>query len=600
MAITRGVPIGRRAGIAAACLILVGLAALVLPHPALAANTTFVDCLAPTPGDGSESNPLNSLAQANAVTLDPGDTLLLKRGTTCSGTFAPQGGGSPGTPATIGAYGSGPLPKIIGTGPGAVNLIDLSNLTVEDLDVSNPGSASPPVPGGDLRNGVTIRASAGTVENVTVRRLRIHDVGGDLTKNLQGSAGILATVTGPPPARFSGLTIEDNDLSAISRSGISIYGTNADNRPAATDPWPEASTGVLVRGNRIDRFAGDGIVPRGTDGAIVEGNVLSNGSLSGRKLGHPDGEVCNAGIWAFRANNTLIQNNEVSGMRAGCDGTGFDLDYNQDGTIIQHNFSHDNEGGFVLLCADTGRRGDVRFNLSLNDASTINHGPCAGHFGDLGGIRFFNNTIVAPAPNASMQLVIQNRIQLAGSFEFRNNLVYATTRQSAPLPCGDFCSNNLFFNLPASGSAAITANPRLVDPARTGTGRLTVGPAFRLTASSPARGAGLSMPDPGITDYFGNPLGGTGRPAIGFDQTPAAKPKPRKPSRACLKARKAERKATGRLKAARRTLKRLKRHRATRKKVRKAARKVSIRKREKAKRSRITRRTCRTRSGRWS
>src|SRR5690606_35221293 len=108
----------------------------------------------------------------------------------------------------------------------------------------------------------------------------------------------------------------------------------------------------------------------------------------------------------------------------------------QDGTIIQHNYSHDNEGGFVLLCTDdVARRGDVRFNLSVNDATTVNHGPCgvtSGIIGSLDGLRFINNTIVAAEPMSSIQLNPAGEMFSPGNFEFRNNLLYATSPQDSP------------------------------------------------------------------------------------------------------------------------------------------------------------------------
>lgn len=52
---------------------------------------------------------------------------------------------------------------------------------------------------------------------------------------------------------------------------------------------------------------------------------------------------------------------------AGADGTGFDLDHNQDGTTLQSNYGYDNAGGFILLTTTNQRTtAEVRFNLSVN------------------------------------------------------------------------------------------------------------------------------------------------------------------------------------------------------------------------------------------
>lgn len=584
---------------------ILGVAALMafFSLPGFASATDHhVDCQAVAAGDGSEASPLNSLAAAGAVTLGPGDRLLLKRGSSCAGELAPQGGGSDSSPVIVGAYGSGSLPKVVATGTNAVLIGDMSNTVVQDLDISNPGAGEPLGEATTLRNGLMATANSGIVRNLTLRRLNIHDVAGDLTKNPQGSAAIQVSSLAAPPARFEGLTIEANTLTRVSRSGISITGTNDPNRPAASVPWTEASQDVVIRGNRIDLIAGDGIVPRGTDGAIVESNVVSRGNLSGRPLLDPAGPMCNAGIWAFRANNTLIQGNEVFGFEHnGCDGTGFDIDYYQDGTIVQHNYSHDNTGGFVLLCSDEAdRSGDVRFNLSVNDSTTISHGPCGiadGVVGTLSGLRFFNNTVIADRPSTTVLNNPAGTMLNPGDFQFRDNIVYARDPASPAMACGDHCSDNLFFGLPAAGTAAMTADPQLVNPLATGRG-LGVAESFRLGDDSPARQAGTPISNPGATDFFGRPIDPALPPSIGFEQPPRLLPEPpvEPPPTAdrsrCRKATALHRKSMQRVRNAKRQIKKLKRRDARRAKVKRANRRLTKLKRQAAKRKRAKRIAC--------
>jgi hypothetical protein len=418
---------------------------------------------------------------------------------------------------TIGAYGRGALPRIDASGDDAVTLTDVSHAVVQDLELTNRGDYSKP------KRGVHLIAKTRLVTDVIVRGLRIHDVDGDYSKGRNGSGGIQIETTGPPPARFARLRILDNDLEDVARSGISMVGTLDPNRPGADRPWPAASRDVIIARNRIDNVGGDGIVPRGTVGAIISDNVVSNGNLRGRALIDPRGAVCDAGIWAFHANGTVIRRNEVFGMRYQlCDGTGFDIDYDQDATIVEFNYSHDNGGGFILLCGETKlpRRAEVRFNLSLDDATTMNEVPCkltdTGELGTLDGVRFYNNTIVAKRPNLSADLIPLPILAGSGDFLFANNLVYATQQQFLPIPCGEHCSNNLFFGLPSSGTGALTADPQFVDPTKRGQGRVAVGEGFQPTQGSPARGAGKPVPNGPATDFFGTPL--TAPAPIGFSQ----------------------------------------------------------------------------------
>ncbi len=290
----------------------------------------------------------------------------------------------------------------------------------------------------------------------------------------------------------------------------------------AGEPWPQGSTRVHVRGNRLEHLAGDGIVATGTNGAVLEHNVVVDGNRAGTPWYGPN-PVCNAGIWTFGANSTLIQYNEVSGMQFnGCDGTGYDIDYNQDGTVVQYNYSHDNAGGFILLCTDgEPRAAEVRYNLSVDDATSFNDAPCdiqSGNIGTLDGLRFYDNTFVAPQPLVTLELIPQSTLFAPGDFVFANNLVVATSPQTDPLPCGDHCTNNLFSGLPPSGTNAVVGDPHFVDPSRRGEGRLRVGSGFRLRGDSPAIGAGTLLPGAPARDYFGVPVPNDRAPTIGMAQ----------------------------------------------------------------------------------
>jgi hypothetical protein len=66
----------------------------------------------------------------------------------------------------------------------------------------------------------------------------------------------------------------------------------------------------------------------------------------------------NAGIWPWSTDNTLLQLNEAARTHTTLDGQGFDADYNSRNTLFQYNYSHDHEGGFMLICSPAQRRAD--------------------------------------------------------------------------------------------------------------------------------------------------------------------------------------------------------------------------------------------------
>jgi hypothetical protein len=487
------------------------------PNPALAAPSLHVDCQAPDGGSGSSRAPLDSLAEASAADLVPGERLLFRRGTVCTGSLEVQSSGTPGDPITISAYGRGALPQIEGTSADAVLLNDASDVSVEDLEITNEGTPD------TQRRGVHVVADGVVVQGVTLEKLDIHDVDGNLTKDTEGSGGIQLDALGTSPdGQFDDITITHNQIDNVSRSGIFIVGTQDDSRPSASELWSAASTGIVVSDNSLDHLAGDGIVTTGTVGTVLEGNTVSDGNQAGTPYTGSNA-ICDAGIWAFNSNSTLIEDNVVSDMEFnGCDGEGYDVDYNQDGTIVQDNISHDNAGGFLLLCTDGEvHDADVRYNLSIDDAATIDEAPCdiaQGNVGTLDGIRMYNNTVVAPDPSLVLEMTPLSAMFDPGDFEFVNNIVDATTPQSSALGCGNDCTNNLYYQLPSSGTDAVVGNPDFGDPVVQGTKRRSMGKGFRVSRKSPAIGAGAAVSDGATQDFFGDSVPVDGAPTIGFDQ----------------------------------------------------------------------------------
>jgi hypothetical protein len=499
------------------CWVLLGVSFLFAGafgsvQSAIAAGTEYVDCAAsPVGADGSQAHPWTSLSDASAVPLTPGSRLLLKRGTLCTGTLEPGGSGSPAAVAVIAAYGSGQLPQIVGDGEDAVRLENTSYTVLEDLDVSNPGDNT------SKRRGVHLLATGQTLTGLTVRGLQIHDVDGNLDSFFGGSGGIQVDANGPGVGRFDGLSIEFNTIERVSRSGILINSVSRGVRPLAGQPWPEASTNVRITGNRLAHLAGDGIVTSATDGALVDHNVVSDGNLAGRAPGSPGGEICNAGIWALHANRTTIEHNEVFAMNLnGCDGTGFDIDRHQDGTVVQYNYSHDNGGGFLLLCTeDETRSAQVRFNLSVDDRFMLHSVPCASSSGSYTGVGIYNNTIVAPDPGFAELGTPSTQLYGPASLTFFNNIVAATGAASG-FECAPACNHNLFWHVPPVGTHNVTGDPRFLDPSRRGTPDTPQG--FQLLAGSPAIGTGAAIPAGVAADYFGKTIARSLAANIGFDQ----------------------------------------------------------------------------------
>jgi hypothetical protein len=339
--------------------------------PATAA-TYYVDS-----ARGSDTNPgvtitapWKTLAKVNTTSLKPGDRILLGAGSVWHEQLAPRNSGSAAAPIVFDRYGEGPRPRLEGDGTidDVVLLRNVQQIEVHNLEITNHGT------GPAVRRGVHIVLdNFGTAQHIVAAGLYIHDVNG--TNEKKDNGGIIFSTNGPvTPSRFDDLRIEDNIVWRVDRSAIAGQSYH----------WQRnhwfPSLRVVIRGNYVDDIGGDGIVPWATDGALVEYNIARN---CNRRAG-----AFNAGIWQWSTDNTLLQFNEASSTHDTRDGEGFDSDYNSRGTIFQYNYSHDNEGGFMLICSpgqrnpaqNIGNTGTiVRRNISHNDRTRIFHISAVGH-----------------------------------------------------------------------------------------------------------------------------------------------------------------------------------------------------------------------------
>jgi hypothetical protein len=450
-----------------------------------------------------------SLAKANALVLQPGDRLRFKAGGRWSGQLKPRGSGAmvdgKAVLVGIGRYGEGPAPRIDGEGRhrDAVWLDNLTFIELRDLAVTNRGPATAP-----FRCGVRVSADGiGKAERIYLRNLHVHDVNGDLRKSHEG-CGIFFEAKGPRDTHFDGLLIESCRVERSDRNGICQRGHGK-----------ARSRNVIVRGNRLDDIGGDGIKLWGSDGGLIERNVVRGARA--RCQDHA------AGIWPFACDDTLIQFNEVSGTRGTKDGQGYDADYYCRRTIFQYNLSHRNEGGFMLLCAPAKAWSEgtvVRYNLSVEDGL---NSARVFHFGG-GATRtlIHNNTIViGPRQDLPLLLFTEWDGGKASDTRFVNNLFLVREGGRATYDFGPSRGNvfehNLFVGnhvgLPP-GIAATRTAPPLRGPFDPREGR------DWLDGLRPARATGFPrgrlVPANGGRDFFGIRLP-AGAPAIG-----AAEPAP--------------------------------------------------------------------------
>jgi hypothetical protein len=241
-----------------------------------------------------------------------------------------------------------------------------------------------------------------------------------------------------------------------------------------------------------------------------------------------------AGLWPWSADNTIIQFNEVSGHKAKWDGQGFDSDWNCQNTVIQYNYSHDNYGGFLLVCnngsnvhtdRNIGTTNTViRYNVSVNDGIRPYEtkrrswfAPTMHISGPVEDTKIYNNVFIIPEkPIKENDRTIVEMDNWGGPWPehtfFANNIFYVEDKADFYFEedSGTQFTNNCFYgdfdNRP-DDPAAILDDPRFVDVAARDSG-FEILKNFMLKKSSPCEDAGINIENTGGQDLFGNPLEG--------------------------------------------------------------------------------------------
>lgn len=495
--------------------------------------TYFVDDVAgaDTNNGLSPAAAWKTLTKVNATVFYPGDSLLFKKGGYWAGMLHPQGEGAAGAPIVVSSYGAGTTMPLF-DGNGGLRTVYLSNQAyyeLMNLEVTN--QADP----GSTKRGIEIEnIDRGKLTHIRVLHNYVHNVNGDNVKGQDGSIGIMAVVRkksySQVPSWFDSLDIENNVVQQVNRTAI---GTSSDWRckaewgcSTATGYYP--TTHLVIRNNYVENAGGDGIVPIAADGALVEYNIVNGANINSK--------TANAGIWCFDCNKTTFQFNEAFNVKTAIDGEGYDVDFGQDSTLFQYNYSHDNEGGFMLLCtniAGANTNATVRYNISQNDQYRI-----LMFNGNVQNAQIYNNTMFLPEGSTSRPIVIDNwGGQFPDNVYIRNNIFHLRSAGNwldwDSITGDKMFDHNIVYGVHTTGEPTglynLTSDPLLVAPGSGTTGSWNGSEnvmgnvdGYKLQAGSPALGAGVLIPHNGGRDYWGNPVSATSVADIGAfsNQTP--------------------------------------------------------------------------------
>lgn len=355
-------------------------------------------------------------AQASALSLQPGDKVLLERGSVFAGEamHLKNCGDIAGAPIEIGAYGTGDaLPCIAANGTGvwyqdygtpldfdghvyrgevssAVLLYDVENIVLRDLEITNdaPFTDMESYCAADKmdRTGVAVVArDRGTLHSITLTGLFVHDVKGNVYNKHMNNGGIYMTALTPADeaktgvARYDGVTVENCMVQQVSRWGIAVGYSYRHRDFAAKELAEEAflkygHENITLRGNYVVAAGGDAITPMYALRPLVEHNTADSCAveMNDRYYKYPgkrQGKVA-AAIWPWKCKDALLRYNDVADTKLNQDGMAYDAD-SGDGTVYEYNYSAYNEGGAMMFCLGEAVHSTYRHNVSYRDLGGV-------------------------------------------------------------------------------------------------------------------------------------------------------------------------------------------------------------------------------------
>jgi hypothetical protein len=494
-----------------------------------------------------------TIDKVNATNLNPGDSVLFESDHDYPGNLllTAEDAGTPTQPVVIGSYGSERARITAGNGSG-VTVRNAGGVEVKDLIVM----------GDDYKTNVGsgIKIVNELPDNQKLEYIRIHNIeasGFGREKNetilTVGPNGCGIFVGGNTSDKsksgYKDVRITDCVTCQNEYYGILITGYYVD------DPTTYANSHVYVSNCKMydnpgdseyfKNHSGSGILMLDVDGGIIEYcEAYNNGYDCFSKVGGP------VGIWACTANNVIIQHCESHHNKTGtrADGGGFDFDGGTTNSIMQYNYSHDNEGPGYLICSykNAPHRFDnntIRYNVSMNDCQNGNYSAITFWTGSpeedpIYNTRIYNNTIYS-SKGAAISFWVKKGIHQTTVW---SNIFITTSGRklvsgSPDKSMATFAGNAYWaidgkYNIAgnksldewrkAIGQEMLNGKPvgMVVDPKLIDIGaNVTVGDptklhtlnAYQLQKNSPLIDAGIDIRsefgiDPGDRDFYGNPI----------------------------------------------------------------------------------------------
>ncbi len=493
-----------------------------------------------------------TINKVNQQTFAAGDVIRFQGGATFPGNLLfSNEAGTPTSPIIINSYGTGRATIQAGTSYG-IYLQNKGGFRINNLNF--------------VGGGMHVNASSGILlyndlpGNVELQHFRVNNV--DVSQFGQFGINVLGcnSASGFNDIRITYARLHHNLHAGLSTTGpFYCYFSE-----------PTRSDVRVIRNlyvGHVDTFNNPGLPPsqQYSSGSGIILSSVNTGTVE-RCLAYDNGGVGtgNVGIWAYNSNNVVIQYNESYRNRTGGDaeGGGFDLDFDTTDSILQYNYSHDNDGQGLYLVGigpndpifnpppgpgDLSNTGNViRYNISERDARKNLAGGIT-LYGAVRNAQIYNNTVfLTPNSTQGASAVLFGNFY-GDNVNFRNNILYTTGGAWLITAAGILTATNVRFqgnDYWTAGAAFIiyyggtvytslaawrgagqemvgvnpvgmNVNPGLTNPGGGGTignaDQLHTLTAYRLLSTSPLKNAGLNLRllfdiNPGPRDFYGNPI----------------------------------------------------------------------------------------------
>ena len=459
----------------------------------------------------SESKAFKTLEKVNGLNLEPGDTVLLKKGSVFEDQalkFTKEDSGTAEAPVKISTYGEGEKPKINTNGHGqwelnygnrldnvnhkwkgtvssSILIEDTEYLEIEGLELTNDRKSATDTEQGKAyndayamdRTGVAgVAKDNGTVDHIVLNDLYIHDVTGNVYNKHMTNGGIYFIVAKPTNegetgiARYNDVQIRNCSLNKVNRWGIAV-GYTYQWGQFETGELPDAtmakygSSNVVIENNYLNHVGGDAITTMYLDRPLIQYNVSENAAeqinttdyaqqqprldANGKEIGKQDVGAGRvaAGIWPWKCKNAIFQYNECFKTLNAASGNGDGQPWDAD-YGDGTNYQYNYSHGNTASTIMFCGGNSVNNTFRYNISQNEDMGPL-DPAGNSGNCQVYNNTFYI---KDGLNTIWHRSHGNGGPVDMENNIFYFAGNTQATVnnwnPNGNKTfSNNLFYNV---------------------------------------------------------------------------------------------------------------------------------------------------------